>query len=272
MIKYIFGREETKDLLLSFINAVLEDSGLNPIVSFELKNPFNFKEFEDDKMSILDVKATDNTRRIFDIEVQSYGDESYTNRSLYYWSKLYSSQLLESDEYTILKPVECINILNFRLIDDIKRFHSCYIITEKDDPKLILTDHLLIHFIELPKVETSMLDSKLQKWSQFFINEGKEENNIMNTILKDDPILQKAHDEYVKFTGDDELREIYESRLKYKRDHLTLLRSAEKRGEKKGEKQKAIDTAKKMIEEGMDNNLIARITGLSIPDIEKLFH
>jgi len=96
----------------------------------------------------------------------------------------------------------------------------------------------------------------------------------MNTILKDDPILQKAHSEYIKFTHDDELREIYESRLKYKRDHLSLLRNAEKKGEErgaeKGAQENKLETAQKMIEDGFSIENICKYTGLSVYDIKKL--
>lgn len=35
VVKYLLGRDDTKDTLLDFVNAVLEDSGLNPVVSLE---------------------------------------------------------------------------------------------------------------------------------------------------------------------------------------------------------------------------------------------
>ena len=57
VFKYIFGRAETKDLLLSFINAVLIDSRMDEIKEIEILNPFNLKEFPTDKFSILDIKA-----------------------------------------------------------------------------------------------------------------------------------------------------------------------------------------------------------------------
>jgi len=56
-IKYLLGSEKNKDLLLSFINAVLEDAGLDKIVDVTIRNPFNVKEFTIDKESVVDVKA-----------------------------------------------------------------------------------------------------------------------------------------------------------------------------------------------------------------------
>ena len=48
-IKYLFGTEENKILLLAFINAVLENSGFSLIKKVELKNTFNLKKIVFDK-------------------------------------------------------------------------------------------------------------------------------------------------------------------------------------------------------------------------------
>ncbi len=65
----------------------------------EIRNPFNPKKYNYDKLSILDIKATDEDGRIYDVEVQSFGDEFYANRSLYYRAKIYSDQLNESEPF-----------------------------------------------------------------------------------------------------------------------------------------------------------------------------
>ncbi len=94
-IKFLFGSEENKDLLLSFINAVLEDADFPLITSVEHKNPFNYRNFILDKDSILDVKAIDENGKSYDIEVQANDFSHFENRSLYYWAKLYAGQLTE---------------------------------------------------------------------------------------------------------------------------------------------------------------------------------
>ncbi|MFA5518683.1 MAG: PD-(D/E)XK nuclease family transposase [Spirochaetota bacterium] len=62
-IHYLFGSESNKDLLLSFINAVLEDADMPLISTVEIKNPFNLKKYHYDKLSIIDIKATDEKGR-----------------------------------------------------------------------------------------------------------------------------------------------------------------------------------------------------------------
>jgi hypothetical protein len=43
----------------------------------------------------------------------------------------------------------------------------------------------------------------------------------MKILLKDDNDMQKAHDEYQRFTEDNQLREIYEARVKWERDYIS---------------------------------------------------
>ena len=149
-IKYLLGSKGNKDLLLSFINSVLEDAEFDKIVSVEIKNPFNLKAFVDDKESILDVKAIDENKRQYNVEIQTSGTEHFKNRSLYYWSKLYSSQLDGGAKYVDLNPAICINILDFKLFNEIEYLHTCFLLREQHAPEYILTDHLIIHFLEIP--------------------------------------------------------------------------------------------------------------------------
>lgn len=275
-IKYLFGSKENKDLLLSFINSVLEDSEFGKIVNVEIKNPFNIKNFLSDKESIVDVKATDENGRQFNIEIQSSGNESFKNRSLYYWAKLYTAQLGEGDGYIKLKPTICINILDFKLFTEIEALHTCFLLREKNLPEYVLTDHLVIHFLEVPKPGDEKIGTKLEKWLFYLKYEGKEEEK-MKILLKDNDI-NKAHKAYKRFTEDERLREIYEARMKYKLDYNTDIALARREGEeigiKKGEeigiKEAKLANAKKMLLKNYQIKEIADITGLTEEEIEKL--
>ena len=66
--KKIFGSPGNKLALISLLNAIL---GLSkPIVDVTIENPFNLQDFQDDKLSILDIKAVDQTGAIYDVEMQ----------------------------------------------------------------------------------------------------------------------------------------------------------------------------------------------------------
>ena len=232
-IKYLLGSEKNKDLLISFVNAVITDSEFSPIVSVEIKDPFNIKGFPIDKESIVDIKATDETGKCYDIEVQSTGNENFKNRSLYYWAKLYSSQLQEKDFYTKLKPTICINVLNFILFKELDYVHSCFLLREINNLDYVLTDHIILHFLELTKLKDIFKDNKLIRWLLFLKNEGTDED-IMKILIKDDEIIAKAHKEYEHFINDEGLRNLYESRLKWKLDYNTDIEIARQEGIERG--------------------------------------
>jgi hypothetical protein len=70
VFKALLGKEENSNLLVHFLNAVLGAELSEPIVSVVIINPYNDKEFLDDKLTIVDVKANDQSGRIYQIEVQ----------------------------------------------------------------------------------------------------------------------------------------------------------------------------------------------------------
>ncbi|MCP4651405.1 MAG: hypothetical protein GY853_15170 [PVC group bacterium] len=57
----------------------------------------------------------------------------------------------------------------------------------------------------------------------------------MQLLIKDDTQIAKAHNEYKNFTQDKNLRELYESRVRWKMDHDTDIAIAAQEGEKRGE-------------------------------------
>jgi len=284
-VRYLLAEESNKDLLLSFINAVHEDYGYPLIETVEVKNPFNLKKHQDDKESVIDVKATDNNGTQYDIEVQIDGRRVFKNRSLYYWSKLYSSQLDDENEtlqYEDLKPTICINLVNFKAIKDLNQTHSCFGLKEMKHPEIVLTTHLLIHYLELPKfTKHEDFRSQFDKWLAFFKYEGKEEL-IMKAVFQDDPIMKKAHRQFKKFTKSEQLMDEYEGRIKYRLDHNSRMYAAKEEGLQQGlqqgleqglaqgSKDTALETAKKMIAKGFSIKDICEITGLSVEVIEGL--
>jgi predicted transposase/invertase (TIGR01784 family) len=273
LVRYLLGDEENTDLLLSFINAVNENSGLPLIKSVTIKNSFNLIDYQSDKESVLDVKAIDEHGVQYDIEIQAFGNKLFSNRSLYYWAKLYSSQLEKGNQYQQLKPVICINLINFTLIKETSDVHSCFLPIEKNNHDLILTDHFVINFLELPKFfKKEKFNSNLENWMAFFKYEGQEED-IMKTIIKNNPNIAKAHDKYNAFTLNDKYIEMYEARLKWQRQYSSDVTYAEEQGIKKGiiegKIEGIIEDALAMKKDGLTVEKISLYTGLSIKEIEQ---
>jgi hypothetical protein len=70
VFKALLGAEPNRDLLVHFLNAMLGDELPAPIVDVVILNPYNEREFLDDKLSIVDVKARDAAGCLYQIEMQ----------------------------------------------------------------------------------------------------------------------------------------------------------------------------------------------------------
>ena len=73
IFQFIFSSKDSEKCLLPFINAIQLDAGKEPIKSVEIKNPFDLQRFQGGKKVILDIRATDEKNRPFDIEIQTRG-------------------------------------------------------------------------------------------------------------------------------------------------------------------------------------------------------
>ena len=267
VFKNIFGNEKNSKILISFLNATLKPKDL--ITSVEIKNTDLNKGYIEDKFSRLDVKATTSNEEIINIEIQLKNEYNMIKRSLYYWSKLYSEQLNEGEDYSILKRTICINILNFKYLKT-RKFHSAYRLKEIYSNEE-LTDVAEIHFIEIPKLEDGS-DEKdmLVPWIEFL--KDPESEKVRNLEMSIEEIRQ-AKDELIKMSNDDTQRELYEMRAKTLKDKISALNEAERKGIQKGiqegEKKKAIEIAKSLLDV-LDVQTISLKTGLSVDEINKL--
>ena len=267
-IRYFFGLEGHEDLLLSFINAIMIDSNFATFVSVEIINPFNLSEKANNKESIVDLKAVTEDGIIVIIEIQTYSTKNFFERTLYYWSKNYSNILKKGEDYPELKPVISINLIDDILFDKTdNRMHTCYLLKEKNSNK-ILTDHIQLHYIEIPKFNNDAnITTELKNWI-LFLKSNKEED--MSQLLKEDTIFEKAIKKYNYFTDNEDLLNEYDRREAYLVYQSSLMRGAKEDGFEEGEKNKAISMATAMKKDGADINLISKYTGLTIDEIEKL--
>ena len=103
--KKIFGNENHKNILISFLNSVLDFKDEKTIVDVSLVNPYQVPRIPELKETILDIEATNKNNDTFIVEMQKKDLGDFTKRSLYYTSKAYISQLPKGNDYTMLKKV-----------------------------------------------------------------------------------------------------------------------------------------------------------------------
>ncbi len=229
IFKKIFAVEENEDLLHDFLSSLLEIP-YNDIQKIYVQNPEILPEATDGKFSRMDLKLlVDN--RLINVEMQINPQTDFNDRTLYYWSKMYSDELKSGERYDLLKQSIIINILNFNMFN-CKEYHSHFKILEAERHEL-LTDKFSIHFFELKKINKQInKDNRKELWLQF-INAESEEELAMLQNTNVEPI-QKAVMVVHKMSADEKLREIARLREKALHDEASAMYGAEKKGRAEG--------------------------------------
>ena len=169
LFKFIFGKEERKSLTIAFLNDLLRDKLGREIRDLKFEPTENVGSFRDDKQSILDLECTLDGGERVDIEVQLADEGNFKRRTLYYWSVLYRKAFLKGGKYKDLVPCICINILNFKMFNNIERSFTTWNIYETTQQELYSND-LTLQFLELPKFKkkpkTEM--TRIERWIALF--------------------------------------------------------------------------------------------------------
>ena len=121
--KCVFGSERHARVLIHMLNAVLKPPPERRVDSVVILNPITEPVVLDEKLSILDIKARDQSGRQFNVEMQMAAHPGLRGRFLYYWAKLYGSQLQSGEEYETLEPVVSICFLDGLLFPETDEFH-----------------------------------------------------------------------------------------------------------------------------------------------------
>ncbi|MEI0551567.1 Rpn family recombination-promoting nuclease/putative transposase, partial [Brachyspira intermedia] len=149
-IRYLFSAEGSETIVLNFINSVMKNLDFETFVKVEILNPFSLSKYLKSKESIMDIRCVTESGQVVIIEIQLQGNNEFIYRSLFYWAKGYSVMLDRGENYNKLQALIIINILDFKLIENIDDIHTCYVLKEIKHNN-ILTDHCQIHYLELPK-------------------------------------------------------------------------------------------------------------------------
>jgi predicted transposase/invertase (TIGR01784 family) len=298
--KKIFGVEENKDLLISLINSIV--GAEDQVSEVTILNPYNPKNFKTDKLSILDIKATNQDGKRFNIEIQISDEADYDKRALYYWAKIYTEQLKVAEDYSKLSKAIGIHILNFDSIPEVKKHHNIFHITEKETGLRYFKD-LELHTIELRKFSSNSdeklsdivdkVKNALDMWLAFLT---RNDLLIADDLPKElnDPNLKKAINILNVMNFAPEEREAYEDRLKWLRMEANTLKKYEQKGreegiqigeakgreegreegiqigEAKGKIEEKTTIARNLLKAGLSVDLISKATDLSIEEITKL--
>lgn len=101
------------------------------------------KNHIEEKLGIIDILAKTDKGEVINIEVQLCNEYNITKRTLFYWSKPYSSSIKKGQDYEVLQKVITINILNFNYYDE-KWVHLFFAPTADVDANLKMSEKILL--------------------------------------------------------------------------------------------------------------------------------
>ncbi len=228
--KRVFGRQENEESLCSLLNAVLRRPVGQRIESVVILNPFLPLEAFDDKLSVLDIKARDESGRMFNVEMQIRLHHALRERVLFYWAKLYTEQL----SYAALRPTISVLVVDDILFPELAGPHHRFRLCE-ESRGTVFSDQIELHVLELPKFAKRLpeLTDDLDKWLFFLRHAATLDLNHWPLELSASP-WQRAGKELTMLAQTDIEREKYESRRKGQRDYTTDMRAERRIGEARG--------------------------------------
>ena len=245
----VFGNENKKEILISFLNALLDLPEDRKIMEIDILNPFQVPKIESLKLTILDVRAKDKRGVTFIIEMQVEQVEGYQKRFLYYTSKAYSSQIERGKDYPRLNQVIFIGILDFNAFDG-KDYLTKHLILNNKTYKQEIEDSEF-NFIELPKFNKSEneIETVIDKWIYFIKNAEDLEVIPANADFKE---LKEAYEEANKFNWTKEELEVFDYWSMRTQDEIGAIQVKVKKGIKQGIEQGIKQGMDKGREEGKE--------------------
>ncbi len=235
---FAFRRVFHNKKALTGLLAALPDIPTEEIVDLEFLDPFQQGDYTADKEGILDVKVHLNHERKINIELQVRQQSYWKERSLFYLSRMYTSDLTSGTEYSALEPCIHISILTFDVLE-LDRLYSVVRLIEEKTSK-VYSDKMSLRVLYLNKINTA--DEKEQQtevyqWARL-ISAG--DWKLLEEMAMQDEYKQEVVGEMERINSDRTLRYQYITREIEQLDRNSMRKDyidqGIKIGEERGEK------------------------------------
>ena len=229
IFKKIFTDKNNEDMLHSLVASLL-DIPPESITNIIINNPEIPPELASGKFSRLDLCLTvDN--RLVNVEIQVKNDPDFRDRTLFYWAKLYTSELKSGEDYGELKQTISINIINFNMFEGTDYHTEVAAMIKGTDE--VFSDKFAIHFFELKKVgKDAPVSDTRELWLRFINADSEEDYTMLES--SNVPIMNKAVKVIYDLSEDARIREAARMREKQLHDEAAALKGARLEGRAEG--------------------------------------
>ncbi len=269
--KHVFGREANKDILIAFLNEIIDD---RVIVDLEHMRNEQVPIDIESKKSVFDLycKTQDGSRIVVELQKESQVD--YVDRAIYYSTFPIQNQVDKGCKRYTFSAVYVINILNFNIkeLDGDKDVISIFRFLKLNKYTILSNKYTLI-FIELPKFTKKLEDIAagnildgfcycLKNMKDLDCRPQELEQRIWSRLFEASRVAAMNKQEQLAYIKE----------MNTARDIRNQIEYAEERGIEKGRVEGKVEEkltiARNMKQKGIDSATIAECTGLSVENIE----
>jgi predicted transposase/invertase (TIGR01784 family) len=263
----IFGNQNKKKTLVSFLNAVLNFPQDEQIIDVEITNPYQLGRLSGGNVTIVDVHAEDEKGKVFIVELQIADEYYFDKEILQYTMQDYASRIEKVSEFTRREPAYFIGILEFEIGKNPEYF-SRHKVLDIETTEHVIQD-VDFNLIELPKFTKTIdqLESSIDQWT-YFIKNAKNLKLIPESLT--DEGLKQAYIEADRHEWSKLELEDYERASIKKGEEEAKVTLAIRKAEEKAALKVKIDVARILKESGYPLQEIAKLTGLSTEELERL--
>ena len=255
-------------VLKDFLKIVL-DLPVEEYKGLEVIDPNLDREFIEDKLGVLDVKATTVFGKVLNIEIQIKPQRSIWKRMLFYTSKMVVEQVKSGFQYDRINRVISILIADFVMVKENDACHHRFRLYD-ENKKVHFPDSIEINVLELPKMQEAD-GTPLGNWLRFFSAKTEEEFMV---VAQTNPAIEEAWGVIKVLSGDEQARALAEAREKARMDMDSWLDDARhegrEEGRQEGREEGIYSVAKNALRKKMDHEAIVELTGLSLEEVKKL--
>jgi predicted transposase/invertase (TIGR01784 family) len=274
--KRIFGQDGNVDLLIDFLNTVLQPDRL--IVSLKFLNTEQPGILKGERKAVFDTYCEDEAGNKFIIELQRIREEFFKDRSLFYSTIPIRGQAKSGEWNFKLKQTLIICIMDF-VFDDYDSDEMIHEVTLIDKASgKVFNQNLIFWYLEMPKFKKKIADVGNRRDEWFFILNNLSALQEIPLSLKSDPIFKKLFMEAEISNYSEEQAEAYYASMKERWDRFAIEETARKEGRlegklegrQEGKLENALAIALQMKRANEPLEKIVLYTGLEISRIEEL--
>jgi len=288
--KKLFGTEVNKELLRSFLNALLD--GQEVITNLTYLNTEQLGTQKLARKAVFDIYCENEHGEKFLVEMQKAEQQFFKDRSVFYATFPIREQAKRGDWNYRLKAVYTIGILNFTFDDKDPDYFHHEVKLMDTRTKEVFYDKLTFIYLEMPKFTKTeeQLVTMFDKWLYAI-------RHLATLLNRPKALYEKVFEqlftaaEIAKLKPKERME--YEDSLKTLRDWYSVLSTAENKGfargkeegwkegiakgreermakgREEGEKNKALAIARQMLADGIPAESVARYTNLTVEEIRR---